>query len=175
MVVTGKKPAAISGVSAISEATILTTYPSIASTGIGRLLGRLYDSIPLKICGIKLSHLLFVLPTAPIAALLYFVLKATGYRYVLTNRSVQKWAALGSRRESQVSLTDIDQVVVHEEPGQAFFRAADLYLLNKAGDRLMVLEGVPYPAILRQTILEARDARLQVTASLEAIRSRPAV
>ena len=54
---------AISGVSAGVENVVMTVYPSIAATGIGRLLGCLYESIPSRICGIKLSNLLFTLPT----------------------------------------------------------------------------------------------------------------
>lgn len=170
--VSSTRPPAISGVSVGSNATVMVVYPSIACTGLGRGLGKLYDSIPTRIGGIKLSNLLFVLPTAPIAALIYLILKVSGERYVLTNDSVQRWKSFGSLRLGSVNLADVDQVVVHREPGAEFYKAADLYLLGKTGDRLMVLSGVPYADIFRRTILEARESRTQVAAALETIRAR---
>jgi hypothetical protein len=170
-----KRPPAISGVTSSAEAAIASVYPSIAATGVGCGLGKLYNSIPVRIGGVKLSNLLFVLPTAPIAALIYLLQKAFGTRYLLTNRALQKWKSLGSERVASVNLADIGDVVIRQDPGQVFYRAADLYVVNKAGDRIMSLPGVPYADVFRQTILEARDARQQVAASLDTIRARPAV
>lgn len=154
----------------------MTVYPSIAAYGLGRALGGIYDCIPVRIMGVKLSNLLFVLPTAPLAATLYFLQKLTGQKYVLTNRSFQIWRALGSRKVTQVSLTDIADVHVRELPGQQFYKAGDLILIGgKANDEIMTLAGVPYPHIFRQTILEARDSRQQVMKSLETIKARPVV
>ena len=166
-----RRQSAIAGVAADSETTIMTVYPSISLMSPGRFLGRLYDSLDVRVMGIKPTYV-FALMLSPVSVLMYFWLKVFGFRYVLTNRSVQKWNSLGNRRASQVSLTDIAQVAIHEEPGQAFYKAADIYLLGKAGERLMVLQGVPYAAIFRQTILEARDSRMQTAASLETIRAR---
>lgn len=172
----GRKPVAISGVSASTEAEIMTIYPSIAAYGLGRVLGAFYESIPVRIMGVKLSNLLFVLPTAPIPALLYFFQKATGQKYVLTNRSFQVWYALGSRKIAQVPLSDITNVIIRHLPGQQFYKAGDLILVGgKGNDELMTLSGVPYPHIFRQTILEARDSRQLVAASLETIKARPVV
>lgn len=166
------KPSPISGVSASHEAVIATVYPSIAATGPGKELGKLYEAIPTKIWGIKISQLLFALPTAPIALLFYFYLKVLGVRYVLTNRGVQTWAALGSRKISEVALTDITSIEIYESAGHVFYEAGDLYLVGKSGEHLAVLAGIPYPRIFRQTILEARDARLQVASSLAQIKAR---
>ena len=166
------KPPAISGVSASNEAQIMTVYPSVACLGPGRAMGGLYDCIPVNIWGVRISHALFVLPTIPFALLFYFFLKVFGRRYVLTNRSIQLWKALGNFREKSVPLGQIAQVEVRQLPGQAFFKAADLSLYSSSGERLLVLEGVPYPDIFRQTIIEARDAQQQVGASLATIRAR---
>ena len=172
----GRKPVAISGVSASNEAEIMTVYPSIAAYGLGRILGSIYECVPLRIMGVKLSNLLFVLPTAPIPALLYFMQKATGQKYVLTNRSFQIWHALGSRKITQVALSDITDVIIRIQPGQEFYKAGDLILVGgKGNDELMTLAGVPYPHIFRQTILEARDSRQMVAKSLETIKARPVV
>jgi hypothetical protein len=168
-----QKPPAIAGV-ASGQALIMAVYPSIACTEIGKLLGRLYESIPNRVFGIKVSHLLYPLPTSPIAVLVYFYLKLAGEVYVLTNRTIQLRRSLGNRLIREVKLADIDQVVVKQELGQAFYPAADIYLLNKAGATIMSLPGVLRAEIFRETILEARDARNQVAASLAVIGARHA-
>lgn len=167
-----KKVQAISGVSAGIENVLMTVYPSIAKTASGRALGSLYNSIPLKINGVKLSNLLFVLPTSPVALLLYLSLKVIGQRYVLTNRSVQKWASLGARMLSDVPLSQIEHVEVDQHPGQVFYRAADLLLCGSGNSPLMILEGVPQAEVLRETILKARDAHRQVEGALATIEAR---
>lgn len=171
----GRKPSAISGVSPSNEAEIMTIYPSVASSGLGRLLAvGLYEILPLKIFGVKLSYLLFVLPTAPLAILMYAMLKVLGHRYTLTNRSLQKWKALGTHKVSQIALTDITAIEVRELAGQKFYKAGNLILLGgKSNDELMTIPGVPYPHIFKQTILEARDARQMTAASLATIKARP--
>ena len=168
-----KKPPAIAGVSSAKQ-HIMTVYPSIAATGLGKLLGRLYESIPARLGGIKISHLLFPLPTAIIAIQVFFHLKLFGEVYALTNRSVQTRRSLGNRPIREVALNDIEQVVIRQEPGQEFYPAADIYLLNKAGDTLMALPGVLRADVFRQSILEARDAHRQVESSLSTIRARHA-
>jgi len=168
-----QKPAAIAGVSS-GQALIMAVYPSIASTELGKMLGRLYESIPNRIFGIKVSHLLFPLPTAIVAISIYFHLKLFGEVYVLTNRTLQLRRSLGNRLIREIKLADIDQVVVKQEPGQEFYPAADIYLLNKAGATLMTLPGVLRADVFRETILEARNARNQVAASLATIGARHA-
>ena len=167
-----KRPPAISGVSASHEAQIQTIYPSIAATAIGKWLGILYNCIPISLGDFNLSHLLFPLPTSPLAALVYLWLKAFGEAYLLTNRSVRRRASLGDRLIEKVPLTDIDDVVVQQQPGQEFYPAADLQLVGSKGQTLMVLRGVPRADVFRQSILEARDARRQVEASLATIERR---
>lgn len=163
---------AISGVSAGVENIVMTVYPSIAATGIGRLLGRLYDCIPLKIGGVKLSNLLFTLPTAPIATLMYFGGKVAGPRFVLTNRRLTVRTSLGERLLLDIALPAIDEIDVIERDGQAFYRAADLVVYDAGGKVLGRLEGVPRAEIFRQTILEARDSQMSTASALATIQAR---
>jgi hypothetical protein len=167
---TQQRPA-ISGVSS-GQALIMAVYPSIAAAGMGKLLGRLYESIPARMFGIKLSHLLFCLPTAGLAVAGYFILKLFGEVYALTNRTLQLRKSLGNRLIREIKLSDIDQVVIRQESGQEFYPAADIYLLNKAGETMMTLPGVLRADVFRQTILEACNAANQVTASLATIKAR---
>lgn len=169
-----QKLPAISGVSAGKQALIMAVYPSIAGTALGKLLGRLYESLPARVFGIKLSHLLFPLPTAIIAIQVYAHLKLFGEVYALTNRTMQLRRSLGNRLIREVPLAEIAQVVIRQEPGQEFYPAADLYLLNKGGQTIMSLPGVLRADVFRQTILEARDARMQVESSLTTIKARQA-
>lgn len=163
---------AIIGVHASNETEIRSKYPSIASTALGRLLGNLYESIPIKIWGIKLSYLVFVLPTAPIGVLLYVLTKLAGERYVLTNRSVQRWAVIGQRQYQSVTLTDIAGIDYVQQSGQEYFHAGDLILNNAKGDPVMRISGVKDADVFRQVIERARDARIGAEQSLEAIEAR---
>ncbi|MCH7688766.1 MAG: hypothetical protein IH899_19145 [Planctomycetes bacterium] len=154
----------------------------MAATGLGRALGNLYESIPLKINGIKLSHLLFPLPASPLALKIYILMKVCGQRYVLTNRSMQIWRCRlwrialldlsGDKLESEVPLTEVEEIMIHQSSGQVFYKASDLSLLAAGGTLLMQLDGIPYAEVFRRTILKARDARRQVQASLETIAAR---
>lgn len=163
---------AISGVSAGTENEVMTVYPSIAATGAGRMLGSLFDSIPVRIGGIKLSNILFPPLFIPFGLLLYFAQKATGEKYVLTNRHVQRWKFIGARQLGQVALGDIAEIDIVEQSGQAFFKAGDLLLRAADGRVLSRLSGVVRPAVFRQSILKAREARRCVEASLATIQAR---
>jgi len=153
----------------------MAVYPSIACTWLGKVLGQCYESIPTRVCGIKLSHLLFPLPTSFVAFSIFGHLKLFGEVYVLTNRTVQVRTSIGNRLKREVALSDVDQIVVRQEPGQEFYPAADIYLLNKAGATIMSLPGVPRADVFRHTLLDAKNARDQVAASLSTIRARHSV
>jgi len=163
---------AIIGVSASGETEIRSKYPSIASTSVGRLLGSIYESIPVRIWGIKLSNLLFVLPTAPLGVLLYVANKLGGERYVLTNRSVQRWAVIGLRQYQSVTLTDVVEIEYVQEPGQEYYHAGNLILKNAKGDLIMKINGVKDADVFRQIIEKARDARVGTEESLAVIEAR---
>jgi hypothetical protein len=175
-----QKPQAISGVSAGTEAEIMTAYPTLGATGLGRGIGRLCDAIPLKTHGIPWWRLLIAIPFAlvfvpfamTVALGLYAVTKMTGQRFVLTNRNLQIRQMIGVRLNSQAPLSDIKEIAIREVPGQAFYKAADLLVQGADGKTIIRLEGVQRPAVFRQTILEARDARQQVADSLKTIQSR---
>ncbi len=167
-----KKPQAISGVSANYENVIEELYPSIAMTWMGQLLHSLYELIPIGVGSIKLSHLLFVLPTSPLALIGYLLLKVTGVKYVVTNRAVKQVQAMGYRMLQETPLANIAQVTVDPDSRLAFYRTGDVRLSNAAGDTLQLLRGVPYPDRFAQVILEARDARKYTEAALNTIRAR---
>jgi len=150
----------------------MTVYPSISATDPGRLLGLLYDLIPIRVGATTLSRLIFTLPTAPLAILLYAVTKLIGSRYRLSNTSLQKWDSLGNRLKGQVDLGEIADVTVEQRNGQQFFSAADLIIQAADGKTLMRLDAVPHADVFRQTILKTSHARTLVQSSLDTIEAR---
>ncbi|MEJ7594112.1 MAG: PH domain-containing protein [Planctomycetaceae bacterium] len=163
---------AIAGVSPTSEARIMTEFPSVAASGVGCLIGQLMDSIPISIFGVKLSYLLFGLPLAPLGALLFLLNRPFGARYILTNRSVQVWASLGTQRTAVVDLNDIVDVELDQRPGQAFFRSSDICLKAANGQTIVRLAGVCDPGPFRNAIQRAMQSRRLVQSSLATIAAR---
>lgn len=168
---TTQKKQPISGVSASGEVEIRWRYPSIAATGLGRLIGQLCDLIPVRIWGIKLSAPL-ALALAPLGVLEYARLKLLGERYVLTNRSVQRWGAFGNRQIQSVPLIEVAEIEVAQQSGQEFYHAGDVTLIGAKGNVLMRLPGVPRPEVFRENILKARDARTETEKALATIAAR---
>lgn len=166
-----QKAQAISGVSPGFESIVEEMYPSIACTALGEFLNRLYECIPVKIWGVKISYI-FALLTAPLGILIYLGLKLVGSRYTITNRSVNRVTSLGIRLLESVPLTQVASVSIDPDSRQTFFRTGDVRLTNANGDTLMLMRGIPYPERFQQVILETRDARSQVAASLARIQAR---
>ena len=167
-----QKPQAISGVSPDHEAVIEELYPSIAATPFGDLIHRVLDSIPYRIWGLKISNLLFGLPLAPLAALIYLWMKVFGIRYVLTNRVVKSVNSMGFRLHESVALPQIASVMVDPDSRQTFYQSGDIRLIGSAGQTLMLLRGIPRPDRFCQVIQEACDAKRHVSASLARINAR---
>lgn len=163
---------AIPGVAAGAETQLITKWPSIAALGAGRFVGQFLDMFPTRLFGLKISNLLFGLPMAVPAVLLYFAQKIVGDRFTITNKSVQRWSGLGGRMKQRVELGDIADMKVEQLSGQEFYHASDLLLLNAKGEIVMRLEGLPHAEIFRENITKARESLLQVQASLNTIRSR---
>lgn len=162
---------AIAGVSG-RDRLIEFSFPSIAATGLGRLIGQICTSIPIRIGGVQLSCLLFGLPVAPLGAAVYLGQKVFGDRYVITNRAVEIRKSIGSSLVKRVELASIFEVTVSVQPGQAFSRAGNLELRDAKGSILATLNGVAWPERLKSAILEARQARVSNDAALAQIQAR---
>jgi hypothetical protein len=162
----------IAGVSSRSESVVMTEHPSIGAWWPGQVLGSLYECIPLQVCGLTISHLLFALPTAPIAVGLYFLQKVTGEYFVLTNRSVQIWAVRSGRRISSVDLSQVEDVTVTQAPGQKFFKAGDILLRRASGEIIQRLRGVPDAPSFCNAIRRTAEARRTVKSAMATIEAR---
>jgi hypothetical protein len=150
-------PQPIAGVSPpdLQETTVMTVWPSIASTGAGRFIGRL--------CGNRLGAgfftlgKLFALVSIPLAVGLYFALRLPfrARRYTLTNRRVVVRKGLTAKDERWVELDRFDSIVLDVLPGQQWFPAGDLVFKNGAVETFR-LEAVRHPEAFRRTCLKAR-------------------
>ena len=105
---------AIAGVtpSDTQEVTVMTVWPSNASYGMGKLLGRWYD----RQAGVYIFKLgnLIALASIPIALVLYFmkVLPFVGRRYRVTNRRIVVELGISCRiEEKTVALDRFDSIV----------------------------------------------------------------
>lgn len=155
----------------VPDRVVKTVYPTIAATGLGRMIGSLCGLIP-PISNVSPAALIFGLPLAPLAATIYLLQKAVGSRYVIATDSVKIWSAMGHSLQGQVALADVADVEIDVRSGQAFMQSGDLKLVNADGDTLLRLKGVPRPEVLRHTILEVRDATDQVQSALATIEAR---
>ena len=169
----------IAGVSPpeLKESVIMTVWPSIAATGIGRFLGRLY-LIPWGISVFTVGHLIAVL-SIPLAAFLVVGRFLHGFlidiqlfglgkffmtfvpasliirRYTLTNRRVLVQRGLRAIDESWVELDRFDTIDVEILPGQEWYPAGNL-VFRRGPIETFRLDGVSRPETFRQTCLKAR-------------------
>jgi hypothetical protein len=150
-------PQAIAGVSPpdLHETTIMTVWPSIAATGLGRLIGRIC-AIRTGSGAFRLGRLL-ALFTIPLALPVFFwmVNPFSARRYTLTNRRVIIQRGSRARAERWVELDRFDSVEVVVQPGQEWYPAGDLVFRNGPIETFR-LEGVSRPETFKRTCLKAR-------------------
>jgi len=148
----------------VSEATVMTVWPSVASTGLGQALGRLYRIRegfgPLSIGRLAL------LATIPVGLGLYLSMRLPWAirRYRLTNRRVIIEKAVNPKVEQYVDLDRFDAIDVVVGPGQEWYAAGDL-VFRRGQVETLRLPGVSRPESFRRTCLETRQAYVTVAAA----------
>lgn len=149
----------ISGVvpPSVAEATIMTVWPSVASTGMGKMLGRLYR-IRDGFGPFSLGRLA-LLATIPIGLMLYLSLRLPWAikRYRLTNRRVVIEIGINPRVVQYVALDNFDAIDVEISPGQEWFAAGDL-VFRRGQIKTLHLHGVSRPESFRRACLSAHLA-----------------
>lgn len=157
---------AIAGVapSRTSEVTVTIEWPTIAATGLGRFLGRLY--------GIQAGFWIFTLGrlfmglTIPIGLFLYFWMLAPWnlQRYRLTNRRVILEKGPKFRPEMFVDLDRFDRIEIEVRAGQGWYPAGDL--IFKLGNvETFRVQGIGYPDVFRAICMKSRQAYVGVRKS----------
>lgn len=153
----------ISGVvpPATAEATVMTVWPSVASTGLGQTLGRLYRLKggfgPLSIGRMAL------LATIPVGLMLYLSMRLPWAirRYRLTNRRVTIERGINPTIEQYVDLDRFDTIDVVVSAGQEWYAAGDL-VFRRGSIETLRLPGVSRPESFRRTCLEVRQSYVSV-------------
>jgi hypothetical protein len=172
----------------IKEAVIMTVWPSIAATGIGRFLGRLY-LIRWGWGVLTVGHVIALL-TSPLAAFLVLARFMHGFladiefmnlgkvflavipssliirRYTLTNKRVVVQRGLKAIDEYWVELDRFDAIDIEVLPGQEWYPAGNL-IFRRGPIETFRLDGVLRPEPFRQTCLKARMGYLGVKHATE--------
>lgn len=155
---------AIAGVAPpeLGEVTIMTVWPSIAITGLGRFLGRRYES-RVGIGNILTIGNIWKIASIPVALGLFFFLLApfVSRRYRLTNRRliIETW--FKPTVKAAVSLDDFDTIDVEFLPGQEWYPAGEM-IFRKGKVETFRLSAVPHPESFRHVCLKAARASTAV-------------
>ena len=155
----------IAGVSppSVAETTVMSVYPSVASTGLGQWLGRVYrirDGLgPLSIGRVAL------LASIPLGLALYLSLRLPWaiQRYRLTNRRVLVERGVVPKVQQFVDFGQFDSIEVVVGPGQEWYDAGDL-VFRRGQVETFRLPGVSRPEAFRRTILEVQQSYRSVAA-----------
>jgi hypothetical protein len=154
---------AIAGVapSESGEQTVTIEWPTIAATGLGRFLGRLYN--------IKAGFWIFTFGrlfmglTWPLGLFLFFWMLAPWSlrRYRLTNRRVIIEVGPKFRAEQFVDLDRFNQIEIEVQSGQEWYPAGDLVFKLGPVETLRLV-GVGHSDVFRQICLKAHQSYVGV-------------
>lgn len=149
-----------------AEVVVMVVWPSIARFSSGRLLGMLFGIRWPDVYIFRLGNL-FVLPSIPIALLLYFwrLMPGIGRRYALTNRRVVVQTAITAIDLAAIELDGFDSIEIDVLPGQAWFNVGDLNF-RRDGKEVFRLAGVSWPEGFRQNCLKSHLAYVGVRQAL---------
>ncbi len=148
------------------EAVVMVVWPSIASYGSGRFLGRLFSIRWPNVYIFRLGSLLTLLGI-PWALVLYFrrLLPGGGRRYTLTNRRMAIQTPITGVDLQAIDLDGFDSIETEVLPGQAWFNAGDLSF-RREGREVFRLAGVQWPEPFRQNCLKSHRAYVSVREAL---------
>lgn len=149
------------------EERLEAVYPSIACTTMGKYLGRLYESLPHITPRIRLSYLVWIPPTWPIAIVAYLWLKLQGVRYVATSSGVAIETILTRQIVTQIPWNEVTEIQVDPASFQSFYRSSDIIIRSRAAAEPLRLHAVPFADRFSQLLQEAYRAA-QATARAQA-------
>lgn len=152
---------AIAGVSPseLNEVTITTVWPSIAITGLGRFLGRAFES-RLGFGNILTLGNFLKLATIPVTLGIFFAMllvPGMNRRYRLTNRRLLIEGGLSPKINRAVLLDDFDAIDIEVLPGQEWYPCGEM-IFRKGKIETFRLSAVPRPEGFRQICLKAQRA-----------------
>lgn len=155
----------IAGVSPpeVTETTVMTVWPSVAATSLGRTLGRVFR-IRDGFGPVSLGRLA-LLACLPIGLMLYLSMRLPWaiQRYRLTNRRVIVERGIGGKIQQYCDLDQFDSIELVQDPGQEWYAAGDLVFRKGAVEKFR-LPGVSRPEPFRQTCLKVQQSYRSVAA-----------
>jgi hypothetical protein len=139
------------------EIPIMTVWPTIGATAIGRWVGRL--------CGVRLGRGFFTLgkllalATIPVSltVFLWQLLPFFCRRYCLTDRRLVIQHGYQAVEGRAIGLDEFDSVGLMILPGQDWLHAGELVFWRR-GSEVFRLSGVSRPEVFRQVCLKAQTA-----------------
>lgn len=149
------------------EQRLEAVYPSIACTTTGKFLGNLYESLPQITPRVRLSYLVWIPPTWPIAIIAYVWLKVQGVRYVVTTSGVVIETILTRHIVTQIPWSEVTEIQVDPASFQSFYRSSDIVIRSRAAAEPLRLHAVPFADRFSQLLQEAYRAD-QATARAQA-------
>jgi hypothetical protein len=117
----------------VSEATVMTVWPSVGSTAVGQWLGRIYR-IRSGFGPVSIGRLA-LLATIPLGMMLYLSMRLPWAirRYRLTNRRVTVERGITPRVEQFVDLERFDAIDLVVQPGQEWYDCGDGVRSRRSG------------------------------------------
>lgn len=148
-----------------AEVVVMTAWPSVGSTGIGQVLGRMYR-IQSGFGPVRIGRLALLM-TMPVGLMLYLSMRLPWAicRFQVTNRRVTVNRGVQATVERFVELNRFDTVELVVQPGQKWFDCGDLIFRNGAVETLR-LNGVSRPEPFRRVCLEVRQSYVGVEEAL---------
>jgi hypothetical protein len=144
-----------------AEVTVMTAWPSVGGTSIGKFLGRLYR-IHLGFGPVRIGRLALLM-TMPAGLMLYLSMRLPWAicRFQVTNRRVTVNRGVRAAVERFVELSRFDTIELVVQPGQEWFDCGDLVFRNGPVETLR-LNGVSRPEPFRRVCLEVRQSYVGV-------------
>ncbi|ODA29649.1 hypothetical protein A6X21_08250 [Planctopirus hydrillae] len=162
----------ISNFSTDDEQRLEAVYPSIACTTTGKFLGKLYESLPHMTPRVRLSYLVWIPPTWPIAIVAYLWLKVQGVRYVVATSGVVIETILTRHIVTQIPWSEVTEIEVDPASFQSFYRSSDIVIRSRAAAEPLRLHAVPFAERFSQLMQEAYRAAQATARAQEQISNR---
>lgn len=147
------------------ETTIMSVWPSVASSSFGQFFGRLY-LIDVGAWPVTVGNLI-ALASIPIMLGFYLSIRLPWAitRYRLTNRRVTIDRGIFWKVVQYIDFDRFDSIDIDVKPGQEWFPAGDLVFRLGATETFR-LSGVRRPEAFRQACLKVQQSYLSVAAIL---------
>jgi hypothetical protein len=145
-----------------AEVLVLTVWPTIGATKVGRWVGRM-AAVRFGIGEFFTLGKLLAAATIPVS-LAVFAWQFVPHicrRYLLTNRRLMIRRGWVGSDDKWITLDEFDAIDIEVLPGQQWLRAGEV-VFRRSGSEVLRFSGVSRPEVFRQSCLKVRSALLSV-------------